>query len=193
MHRYALTVLVLVIIPKLASGDPTTLDVFTSFEFGDLGPTFGTSPVSATLVGGASVFEAVPSLYHNGSRSWRIDAGTTTTINFETPVSIVEFFALDAGTADAVVTAFSPGGTPIGSSINLTNSFPGPMNDFSNPFSLSGLGPIGSLDVNNPGDGAAYVDSFGFSAVPEPSAALLLVVGLVSLVRRRSSVSSRGE
>ena len=92
MRRYVLAVLAILSVTQLAFSDPTTLDVFTSFESGDLGPTFGSSPVSATFLGGASVFEGVPSLYHEGIRSWRIDAGTATTINFETPVSIVEFF-----------------------------------------------------------------------------------------------------
>ncbi len=168
MKRLVLAVLFGGLVSGLASANPMNLDVFTSFEVGDMGPTFGTSPVTATFVGGASVFEATPGLYHDGIRSWRTDAGSMTSIQFETPASIVEFYALDVGAADAVVTAFDPAGGVIGDAIHLTNEFPGPMMQFDSPYSISGVGPIGALVLSNPGGGASYLDSFGFSALVEP-------------------------
>ena len=41
MRRYVLAVLAILSVTQLAFSDPTTLYVFTSFESGDVGPTFG--------------------------------------------------------------------------------------------------------------------------------------------------------
>ena len=120
-------------------------------------------------------------------RSWQTPSSTKTTINFETPAAVVEFFALDTLSPDAAIRAFDADGFVI-DSLNLASSFP--SLDFSNPFQFSG--EIGSIEIDNPSGGDAWLDDFGYTTVPEPSAlsaglACLLALAWVARIRRRES------
>ena len=87
--------------------------------------------------------------------------------------------------SDAIVTAFDLSGAAVGAPISLTGSFPGPMDDFSMPLVFEGLGPIGSIELDNPAGGVTYVDSFGFGAVPESSSLLTATVAFVAMLTMR--------
>ena len=187
MSRGMMVALSILLLPSVSTADPRDLDVFTSFEIGDTGPIFGDPPDTATFVGGSSMFVGNFSLYHSGSRSWQTPSSTKTTIDFETPAAVVEFFALDKLSPDAVITTFDADGFVI-DSLNLTSSFP--SLDFSNPFQFSG--EIGSIEIDNPGGGNTWLDDFGYTTVPEPSAlsaglACLLALAWVATIRRRES------
>lgn len=179
--RMCLLLLLLDTTSRSAIADPRALDEFTSFEPADTGPVFGSGTTTAVFTGGGAAVIGIPSLYHSGSYSWEVPSGTTTQIDFSTPAAVVEFFALDSGVADATIRAFNPQGGEVGF-LGLTNSFSSPPGNFSNPLIFSGA--IAQLVIENPGGGSAWIDDFGFSVVPEPGSAVLLLAGMVLLESR---------
>ena len=172
--------------PQEALADPRDLEGFTSFELGDLGPVFDAENGTASFSGGASARIGVLSLYHDGVRSWRVPANGETSITFDPPAEVVELMALDQSGNNASMTARTATGVVIGS-IDLTASFPSPMGVFTDPYRFEDtLDGIATLVVTN-GSGDAWLDSFGFTPVPEPSAgarSLTALLALAVLARR---------
>jgi hypothetical protein len=173
-----------------ATADPRSLDTFTSFEPPDTGPVFGMGSATAQFTGGSALTTGIEDLYHSGDFSWQTPAGVTTVVQFNTPASVVELFALDTETPDASIVAFGQNNQII-SQVNLTGSFSSPMNDFSNPLQFTGT--ISRLEVRNPGGGPVWTDDFGFSVIPEPSCLALLVVTtpVVGAARSKRPARSR--
>ena len=172
--------------PQQASADPRDQERFTSFELGDVGPVFDAENGSASFSGGASARIGVFSLYHDGVRSWRVPANGETSITFEPPAEVVELMALDQSGNNATMTARTAAGVLIGS-IDLTGSFPSPMGVFTEPFRFEDtIDGVATLVITN-GSGDAWLDSFGFTPVPEPSAdaaSLMALLALAGLARR---------
>ena len=173
--------------PREASADPRDLERFTSFELGDLGPVFDAENGTASFSGGASARIGVFSLYHDGVRSWRVPANGETSITFDPPAEVVELMALDQSGNNATMTARTAAGVLIGS-IDLTSSFPSPMGVFTDPYLFEDtIDGVATLVITN-GSGDAWLDSFGFMPVPEPTAgaaSLTVLLSLVGLARRR--------
>ncbi len=174
------------LIPQEASADPRDLEGFTSFELGDLGPVFDAENGTASFSGGASARIGVLSLYHDGVRSWRVPANGETSITFDPPAEVVELMALDQSGNNATMTALTAAGLVIGS-LDLTGSFPSPMGVFTDPYRFEDtVDGVATLVVTN-GSGDAWLDSFGFTPVPEPTAgaaSLTALLALAGLVRR---------
>lgn len=172
--------------PQQAIADPRDLEGFTSFESGDLGPVFDAENGTASFSGGASASIGAFSLYHDGFRSWRVPANGETSITFDPPVEVVELMALDQSGNNATMTARTAAGVLIGS-IDLTVSFPSPMGVFTDPYRFEDtLDGVATLVVTN-GSGDAWLDSFGFTPLPEPSAgaaSLTALLALAGLARR---------
>ncbi len=182
------------LVASSAGADPRDLERFTSFELGDTGPLFEGDTGSASFSGGASLRVGILSLYHSGVRSWQVPANGQTTISFDPPGEVVELMALDQSGNNATMTARTPDGLLIGT-IDLDGSFPSPMNDFSSPYQFAdSIDGIGAIVVTN-GSGDAWLDSFGFTPLPEPDttasavASLLVLCGL-SWARRARTASS---
>ena len=71
--------------------------IFTSFEQDPPGNfTLGTPPLTATFTGGNAQTVGNFALYHSGTHSWHVSAGTTAVISFETPASAIELFFRNA-------------------------------------------------------------------------------------------------
>jgi hypothetical protein len=178
-----------------ASADPRDQERFTSFEGADTGPVFAAENGSASFVGGAALFVGNGALYHDGVRSWQVPANGETTVSFDPPAEIVELMALDQSGNNATMTARTAGGALI-DSIDLTGSFPSPKGDFTSPYRFEdGTLGIASLVVTN-GSGDAWLDSFGFTPLPEPGAGVLsatTLLVLAGLVQRRGRLRTKPE
>ena len=182
--------------PQQASADPRDLERFTSFELGDLGPDFDAPNGTASFSGGASTRLGILSLYHSGVRSWRVPANVGATIIFDPPAEVVELMALDQSGNNATMTARTADDIVI-DSIELTGSFPSPMGVFTNPYRFEDtIDGVATLVVTN-GSGDAWLDSFGFTPVPEPTAGaaslttLLVLAGLARRTGARRGLSAR--
>jgi hypothetical protein len=178
--------------PQQANADPRDLERFTSFELGDLGPDFDAPNGTASFSGGASARIGVRSLYHSGARSWRVPANGGTTIIFDPPAKVVELMALDQSGNNATMTARTADDIVI-DSIDLTGSFPSPMAVFTNPYRFENtIDGVATLVVTN-GSGDAWLDSFGFTPVPEPTAGAASLTALLALagLARRPGVPTR--
>ena len=172
-----------------AAALPQDQTVFTSFEdvipntnVGDL-IVVGVSPDSADLTGKAFAGSVgLFALYHTGFRSWMVVANGTGVITFETDAEVVEFYAKVLGIAmrDTVITAFDEFGVIVGTSVTVS---PGTGWQL---ISLSGA--IARIEVENRDRQTMNgIDDFGFTPLPEPSAALTLASGaaLLGLIGRR--------
>lgn len=168
------------LVASSAGADPRDLERFTSFELGDTGPLFEGETGSASFSGGASLRVGILSLYHDGVRSWQVPANGQTTISFDPPAEFVELMALDQSGNNATMTARTQAGLLIGT-IDLDGSFPSPMGDFSNPYVFEdSIDGVGTIVVAN-GSGAAWLDSFGFTPLPEPGTAVSALASLLAL------------
>ena len=119
--RVALRLVLVAALVGIASPSAKAFDVFTGFEEfipntipGDLFDV-GASPNSTTFSGNAFAGRAFqPALYHTGLRGWMVLPLSTGTVDFETPATLVDFWARTHPTAtgNTVITVFDPDGNP---------------------------------------------------------------------------------
>lgn len=134
--------------------------VSTSFEFSIDGIfSIGTSPFTATFVGGQSQTVGNLALYHSGLFSWHIPVGNTATVTFETPASMVDFWYRDA-----------PGASP--STVNVYDTNDALIQSFSGSQSFNNIvvnrgltiSQIKKIDFISNGGADSVADSFSFTA-----------------------------
>jgi hypothetical protein len=163
-----------------AQSAPMDQDVFADFENLSLLPSeallvyvHGTTPEQVTFIGHSGRRPTL-SLYHSGIRAYWLEPGEVGLIEFETPASVVQFFARDVTPAGASsIEALDDMDAVVGS-VDLTGSWL--------EYDFSGLGPILSLRVTNPGRATLTgIDDFGVSFVPEPWPHLLGCVALTGV------------
>jgi len=172
-----------------AAALPQDQEVFTNFE--DVFPNtipgeiivVGVSPRSADLGGDAFGGRLnIPALYHTGVRSWMVQPNGTGVMSFETDADVVEFYArvLSSATSNTVITAFD--------ALDVIVDGPVIVQPGTGWQLISLSGGIAEIDVENL-DGAQMngIDNFGFTPLPEPSAAMALASGaaLIGLAARR--------
>ncbi|MBW2422693.1 MAG: hypothetical protein JRG86_00495 [Deltaproteobacteria bacterium] len=169
-----------------AEAAPEGQEFFSSFE--EFSPNtvpgspfdIGTAPDLATFGGDAFAgFLATPLLYRTGIRSWMVQANGLGTIDFPAIAAEVEFYAvvLSGATSATFVTAFDPLDQQIGPTFVID---PGAGFQF-----VRFVGPVASIDVENPAGQMNAVDDFGFTSLPEPGLAPAAMAGAALLVRLR--------
>ena len=174
-----------------AAAVPQDLDFFTSFE--DINPNsaigeiivLGTSPTTAEFGGDAFAGRIfVAALYHTGLRSWMVVENGVGVIDFvTTDAATVEFWVrvLSAATGNTVITAFD--------AFDVIADGPVTISPGTGWQLVSLTGSIARIDVVNLDvNEMNAIDDFGFTPLPEPSAALALASGSVLLLfigRRR--------
>ncbi len=169
-----------------AEASPMDQDVFTDFENLSADPAqalttyvHGMSPEQVTFIGHSGRRPTL-ALYNSGIRAYWLEPGEVGFIEFETLAAVVQFFARDVSPAGASsIEALDDMDAVLGS-VDLTGSWL--------EYDFSGLGPISSLRVTNPGGSTLTgIDDFGVSFVPEPSPPLLggaALIGVALLARR---------
>ena len=172
--------LVLLLLASPAAAVPQDLDVFTSFE--EFSPNssigeiiaVGLSPTTAEFSGDAFAGRIfMGALYHTGVRSWMVVENGVGVIEFvTTDAATVEFWArvLSAASGSTVITAFDAFDVIADGPVTI---IPG------TGWQLVALtGSIARIDVENfDANEMNAIDDFGFTPLPEPSAALALVSG----------------
>jgi len=107
LPKFPLFLLPLFGFPFLLWGLPQDQQVFSNLEGISGSFTLGTTPNTAQFTGGNVQFLGISRLYHSGTRSWMIANGVTGTITFETPASVVEFYAGNqSSTSDGTISVF---------------------------------------------------------------------------------------
>ena len=197
-----LTLLSSLVLPLLAvpaAAVPQDLDFFTSFE--DISPNsaigeiivLGTPPTTAEFGGDAFAGRIfVGALYHTGVRSWMVlenspenspENGIGVIDFVTTDAATVEFWVrvLSAATGNTVITAFD--------AFDVIADGPVTISPGTGWQLVSLTGSIARIDVVNLDvNEMNAIDDFGFTPLPEPSAALALASGSVLLLfigRRR--------
>jgi len=133
-------------------------DFFSNFQtapnLGDF--TLFPSPNSVTFTGGFTQTQGNFSLYHSGTKSFMVTQGNTATITFETPAASVTLWLIDQSNS-SVLTVRDQNNQVI-STFNATTSFV--QVNVSPECGKS----VGSMTLQNNGNGMAVIDDFGFTA-----------------------------
>ena len=156
---------------------PVFIALSTSFEPADwaLGTTDftdGTAPESAHFTNGITLTIGVPNAYRSGIASWGVlNPSAVATIDFDTPATMVAFYAINAGGASGVVNVFDENDVLIpAATVNIveTNMM---MNSSLVSFTAAALGVTGISKVtvtNSSGVGhQVWIDEFS-SLQPVP-------------------------
>ncbi len=199
MLRWKTFLSVTLLAPAISLASPQDLDFFEDFEGFSPNTTvgdpilLGTSPNRAALTDNS--FAGVigdGSLYHSGIRSWMVLEHSVAFIDFfENNASTVEFFIKTHPLAngDTVVTAFDDADQAIGAPITISAGFSDPTDPRGRGFTLLALsGDIDHITIDNRASNFMNaLDDFGFTNVPEPAAASLLVIGVMGTALRGRS------
>ncbi len=193
ISRSSLVVVLVSTVAGVAHASPLDLDVYESFEGIDpntvpnVSFSIGPAATEATFSGNAFAGVAgIGSLYHQaltpGVRAWMIQPGSVGAVDFEVDAAEVEFFARTHPSADGntVITAFLEN-QPVGSPVSLTTV---------DGWTLVSFGSaVDRIEFDNQATNFMNgVDDFGYTPVPEPSTAVLALLGvaLTALVLRSS-------
>jgi len=134
--------------------------VSTSFENLGAGTiSIGTSPITATFMGGNARTVGNAAFYHSGSWSWHVAAGVTATVTLETAASVVDLWVRNTtGGSAGEVRAIDTGGTTI-ATLTITGNF-------QNFVVTRGMGEtlIASVEYQNTGSADIVMDDFSFTA-----------------------------
>jgi len=189
-----LSLVVLLNLPLTLLAEPQELNTFTDFEdiFALVGYpnadqivmsfTIGASPHTATFQGGSvgGQLSYFSQLYHSSDKFWHISNGYSATITFETPASIVQFYAATFASGAGKVEVFDTNNNLLTYSTDFPDNInPGEVDSPSyfvfNAVGLSAVGGISKIILSdnesissNMGAGSPFfsvtvIDDFGFT------------------------------